>query len=463
MSQTALLIVVAVFAAVGGALLALTMARRRGGAAGDKMSESARSSGAASSATHVAAAATSSAPVVEIVAEPTPPASAIRFSTGTIDIGELRPFSGEALNWPTSSDPRLSRAAESIVRGAPLTALGLQQAAGGIYHLKLTAEATAHLANGSWKFMEASGGGFRLNRVDAAGTVRGQGAMIPAQAAAGAALAVWQVLAIVTAQKFLADIDRKLASIEGGVKDLRATLEEDRRGTLLGNLGYLRQIAAALAQNVIAEEDAQTFIGQIEHIERECQQIEAASATTMIRHAGEFKTMQLTATNHFKEDVARVHRNIGDFTVAAQTRLLALRVRGVACQLRAALPVNGQTTLLRAREVSRALVEAQDAQAAYVTQLRLRRSDLRGKWTFDSTDHREQERLRRRQEELSGAFSDATEPLIEGARWIEGEVSGRLEARERPTELLVSMDNAGRVTHVRQPELGAGHRGGSIG
>jgi hypothetical protein len=391
--------------------------------------------------------------VAESVADRVPPASAIRLSSGTVEIGEFCPFSGDAPAWPASSDPRLGRAIESLVRGAPLAALGLQQATGGVYHLKLTAEAMAHLANGSWKFMEASGGGFRLNLIDSSGAVRGQGAMVPAQAAAGAALAVWQVMAIVTAQKFLADIDRKLASIEGGVRDLRATLEEDRRGTLLGNLGYLRQIAAALGQNLITEDDAHLFLGQLEHIERECQQIEAASAATMSRHRAEFDTMRLTETNHFKDDVLKVHRNVGDFAVAAQTRLLALRVRGVACQLRAALPINGQTTLLRARDVGRALADAKAAHADYLNELRRRRFDLRGKWTFDSTDWREQERVSLRREELSATLEELTEPLIDNALWVESEVSKRLEGRERPAELLVSLDNDGRVMNVREPAL----------
>ncbi|MCK6570121.1 hypothetical protein L6V77_03315 [Myxococcota bacterium] len=387
------------------------------------------------------------------LATPQPKPEAILISVGDLTLGEIRPYDGRATGWASVQDRRIGQTIESIVRGAPLAALGVHQAAGGLCHLKLTAEASAHLASGSWSFMKAADGGFRLNLVDGGNRIVDQAGFVPlggAARAAGAALAVWQVLAVITAQKFLSDINKRLAEIEAGISDLRATLEENRRGTLVGNFQYLRHIAESLSSEVPSEVETQLFVGQLEHIDRECQQIEGASSASAARFAGEFNSFDLTGTGSFDDDVAKVHKNLGEFEVAAQTRLLALRVRGVACQLRAALPVGVGTTLLRARDVTRSLAEAESSHNSYLERVRLRSGELRGRFTFDSTDAREQRKMREAHRLLQGTLDESTAPLVKAAATVEAEVARLSKGQGSPVEFLVSVDPSGRVSQVQQ-------------
>src|SRR5439155_1734836 len=104
---------------------------------------------------------------------------------------------------------------------------------------------------------------------------------------------VWQVMAIVTQQKFLADIDRRLAAIERGVAAVQEWLEDDRKGKVIGNLNYLRQIAAVLMDHRLTMVDTLTYNQQIEQIERECDQIMGAIAPSLGIPSEEFNSLKL--------------------------------------------------------------------------------------------------------------------------------------------------------------------------
>ncbi len=451
MSETGIVIVVVAVALAGlaGALL-VGLLRRRSGSDARAPAGTGKEVAVAERTTSTVETRSSGLAALDASAAALPP-EAIRFVLGDLEVGEIRSFSGDLNAWKSVDDHRIGHAIEAIVRGAPLAALGVQAANGGLYVVKLAGEAAGKVADGTWKFMQAAEGGVRSALVDAAGAkIRGGAAFVQVSAAAGAGVAVWQILAVITSQKFLADIDKKLADIEAGIGDLQATLEENRRGRLIGNLKYLRQLAEALSGHVVSEEEARLFLGQLEDIEREGQQLEAASAQTMDRYAAELERLPLKRRWRLKDKAKNVHHTVNEFAVAARTRLLALKVRGVACQLRAALPIRGETTLIRARDVGQSLMEAKRSQRAYLDNVHDRSGDLRGYLTFDSTDKAEQARLRRCHHELKAELDRTTEPLAESIQCVESAVSRRLEGPSEPVELLVSVDGAGRVERVRQ-------------
>lgn len=67
----------------------------------------------------------------------------------------------------------------------------------------------------------------RAMAVDSSGKIVAHGTLVSAAALnpAAAALAVWQVMAMVTAQHYLHDIQQRLARIETGISDIKQWLE----------------------------------------------------------------------------------------------------------------------------------------------------------------------------------------------------------------------------------------------
>ncbi len=68
--------------------------------------------------------------------------------------------------------------------------------------------------------------------------------------ALSAATAVWQGLAIVTAQVHLMEINARLAKIEQGIAMIRTLLEAEQVSVLVTGLQYVREASAALAQGM---------------------------------------------------------------------------------------------------------------------------------------------------------------------------------------------------------------------
>lgn len=86
------------------------------------------------------------------------------------------------------------------------------------------------------------------------------------------AAAIWSVLAVITGQKYLRDIEHRLKKIEEGVADIKEFLENERNTGIQGNLLYLRQLYEVVKNGDLLEYDISSFNNQLESIERQCQQ-----------------------------------------------------------------------------------------------------------------------------------------------------------------------------------------------
>jgi hypothetical protein len=84
---------------------------------------------------------------------------------------------------------------------------------------------------------------------------------------------IWHVMAIVTQQHYLHQINCQLESLRVGVDAILQSLEEDRRTKLLGNVKYLQDSLQILQDVRTRESDVALLKQQIESIERESVQI----------------------------------------------------------------------------------------------------------------------------------------------------------------------------------------------
>ena len=117
--------------------------------------------------------------------------------------------------------------------------------------------------------------GLRASAISADKVVRGNATLVSATGIniAAAGIAVWQLLAFVTAQKYLLDINRRLDAIENGIRSIKELMDNERLGKLLGNLKYLHTRASNLFDQDLTESQVTVYVSQFEQIDRECLQI----------------------------------------------------------------------------------------------------------------------------------------------------------------------------------------------
>jgi len=138
---------------------------------------------------------------------------------------------------------------ESLLRAIPSIATSIASS-GKLFKITFSPQVTKALSDGSYSLMQ-SGKGFKAIAVDRAGKIIEQGHISPDHFASTVASvgAVWQILAIVTAQKFLSDINKKLAGIEDSLKGLETWLDTQEQGRFLGSYKYLAEVVATSAKS----------------------------------------------------------------------------------------------------------------------------------------------------------------------------------------------------------------------
>jgi hypothetical protein len=173
---------------------------------------------------------------------------------------------------------------------------------------------------------------------------------------AGVAAMSWQILSIVTAQHFLNEINAKLAGIESGINDIRAWLEEEKKGELRASLRYLREISAAISRGQLHPDEIQAFYGQLDTIERITVAIGELAREVSARRLGELERLDIREWMDRGGSAHRVWEWIQHTKQAIDLIMLAQTVRVVGCEVKSMLP-GDQQRLEERLEHARQVVE----------------------------------------------------------------------------------------------------------
>jgi len=367
---------------------------------------------------------------------------------------EIRRFEGPA-NGPglTKIDlpNRAMKQLEPLMRGVPGILAGTAMSASELYVLSFSPGVTAALRSGSLTLMQALGGGQRAIAVNAQGGFVEHAVLTPSTGvrAAGAALAVWQVLAIVTAQKFLSDIERRLAHIDRGIQDLKDWLEEDRRARLTANLAYLRMVENHLRQPDMTEADAQVFSHQLDTIERESLQAMEACRLQMGRIREEISHLQLGGGTGLEERKNSVMSRVDEHENVAYTFLVSAYVRGAAAQIRCALPISRTLAQARIMELRRQLDEHRQSDRAFHELVNRKAGQLKSRWAWASTEHEMQGELRRASRDRDKGHRRFQSELESMVRDGEALIANSIDEDSRPLELIAALDSDGHIVSVQ--------------
>jgi hypothetical protein len=236
----------------------------------------------------------------------------------------------------------LPPAAKSHVSDLLLEAAELYGIGSGIrrFELHFSAEVTRQLRNGQLELMKSSLGTKAIaidpkdHRILEIGSI---GSNINPLAAVAFA---WEIMAFITAQKFLADINQRLAFLATEVSELRHFLYDENESEIFSNYDYLRQVTSAIASGNLAFEDIIVIGTQLEDIERQSSRSVHLALRGAKRRLDELRDRHDKNWGNLDEFVGYARDESTKFSQWGRLNLLALATRTVATYLRVVLPLN---------------------------------------------------------------------------------------------------------------------------
>lgn len=224
---------------------------------------------------------------------------------------------------------------QTIFRHAPGLAKSAATASSNTYVMRFPPEVAQAVRNNSLKVMQSAEGGLRGVAVDAQGKIVSHATLVPASSVRVAAIAagVFQVLAVATAQYYLPQINRRLARIEQGVKEIQEHLEAQDRAILADSLRQLRSTRDLLEEGDFEERDALATLVNLDAVDRDSGRVQEAYRQHTERHKKELE--ELALSGFFAPDLEAASEKAAQYEKAALVSLQAMYVRSVAAQLRA--------------------------------------------------------------------------------------------------------------------------------
>jgi hypothetical protein len=384
--------------------------------------------------------------------EPAPPAT-IEWEMGGTKLWEVTPFvaAPDVVREEMPLDPRLREGLQALLHGAPKLAApqGTGEAQTNHYLLRFSSQVSQGIVDGTLKMMSLVQGGIYGKVMDARNHILQRASLDAVGSVTSAAAAVWQVMAFITSQKFLSDINKRLDTIENSITSMKQWLETERVGQLQGNLTYLKHLSQALCRCNITEDDAAAFCTQVENIERECCQVMATVDMPLECCVGNFQQQPLSGSG-LKENSRAAQELVDTFKHNSQVYLLAAYVRGAVIQLRTSLPVSKQVAKLSLEELASEFRRHSDRQQKFINTVECRIPELKGTWSWASTDEEHQAQLRNVLKDTQCCLDQASSTVAEAVQTLEQQFQELLAARNKPLELVATLDNSGQLLQLER-------------
>ena len=224
---------------------------------------------------------------------------------------------------------------QAVFRHAPGLAKSAATASSNTYVLRFPPEVAQGIRSNSLRIMQSAEGGLRGVAVDAQGKIVSHATLVPASSVRVAAIAagVFQVLAVATAQYYLPQINRRLARIEQGIKEIQEHLESQDRAILADSLRQLRSTRDLLEEGDFEERDVLATLVNLDVVDRDSGRVQEAYREHRERYKRELD--ELTLSGFFAPDFEAANEKATQYERVALVSLQAMYVRSVTAQLRA--------------------------------------------------------------------------------------------------------------------------------
>jgi hypothetical protein len=315
------------------------------------------------------------------------------------------------------------------------------------YLLRFSPGATEGLATGWLSLMRSPDGGIRAIAVDEYGQIVEHAKLIPTSGISPVVgiSAIWQVLATITLQKFIATIDSRLTRIEAGIAEIRTWLEAEQFAVLAGNVRYLRD-----ARNWITSADIDaTVLGcQLESIDRD-----ANRSMDLMRRQIESALNSIICQKFdgrgLHENAQAVKIQVAQYGRWSNAFLAATAVKGMCVQIRCTLPLDHAVALRRIESMRQDLDGFERHTTEFRRMVEQRIPTLRGFLSFDSTDLTYQNELTLMLKEVSASLRDQSAELRKVVDTTEANLQAFMTDRGQ-VALVVDRDRNGRIRKVAQ-------------
>jgi hypothetical protein len=312
------------------------------------------------------------------------------------------------------------------------------------YTLTFKPEIAKGIADGSFNMMKSLDGGIHAIAVDGKHVIQGAGSLNPATGLKSIAsvMAVWQVLAAVTAQKFLADINKQLVKINKDLDGIKNFLENQQYSVLIGNLEYIRGIQDTLNSQSFNNVEFGAFLNQLEDIERECTQIMRALESRMAIVYDNLEKQPLGAILNVQDNFIKLKELIIDNERISRSYLIAVAVKGLASQTRCAIPSNRYLALTRLSTLQTELSAWNENQQKFF-QLVGKRLPKLTNWFDGGEDERRQ--LKEEKDRSRDSLTEMDKYIQKLVLETKNNVRNQIQEISQPLTLLVQLNEDGQI------------------
>jgi|GEM_PF-5817355 len=359
---------------------------------------------------------------------------------------------GEANTRSLSLSQPVKDALAVLAKRAPNLALKGGQLAQQSFKIVFSPAARKGFANGALALMN-SAGGFRATAVSVeTGKIAHQGLLVPANAmkTATVVVAAWEVLAIVTAQKYLSDINKKLAHLEKGVDGIKSRIDTDRSGKLQAQLNYLRRISQIIRDSQFSETEVAAFLNRLEGIEIDSEQIMEASRERLSKIREKASSSDYDSLG-FEDAQQQIENYLDEYNTEGTAYFMAAYTRVAVCHIRSSnLPTTPSLSALRLEDIKEDISSSKEEIDKFRKFLeRDAIPKVMGWFTWKETDKKAQNQLEHNltntHSRLIGYSNELEGYWTQVARGIENR---RLAEGSQPLELLIEIDSSGNVSSV---------------
>lgn len=273
------------------------------------------------------------------------------------------------------------------------------------------------------------------------------------QRVAHLSMAAMQIAAVVTAQAYLADIDRKLTAIQEGVSAIQEWLENKEWSRLHANHEYLQGIAEAIRTGGLNDIEVGAYLNQIEQIERDSLEIASICVARLHSIRKDLPDIRTSfRTTGVREDMARLDGKTEEWRRFAAGYMAAQQLRMVALHLRDLLAPGSQVTGGRMQAVHRELSVLQPLWQDFSTALASRAAAV-DSYIDRGLSAAERREFRKRLTAAEAGVMSRLETVHDFHASTEKALRKKRLADETGLALLVSTDASGSITDLARITL----------
>lgn len=339
-------------------------------------------------------------------------------------------------------------ALEALVRHVPQLAAS---ASARTLVVRFTPGVAARLSSGTATLMPALEGGVRTIALGPNGQILDHSAPVAAGVpAAAAASAVWQVLAMATAQYYLVGISKRLSAIEQQLDELQQRMRNQDMASLRNNFKRLQSTRAALAGSALTEFDMQSFVSEVDTIDRECGRIMENAAIEAERIAKRLEGMSLKANFDPAEKMREAQRRVDEHAQFAQLWAMAASSRAAAAEVRCALPTDSGVALRRLQELRGEIPRWAAAGQAFAATIKQRAGDIGALGGWWKNDHDYQEDMVKASDQVRRQFAAYQRDIERSLDAAAAQIAASGEQKAQPLHLLLEIDPEGTITAAQR-------------